>query len=1254
MSGYPAKHMYDDWVMKGHQFFRALDYDEAIKCYEKAIAAAPQNSDPVSWKGQSLFMQEKYTLAMSCYQKAQGICGHSVSFYSFLQGEVFFWQKNYKKAYESFKEALSLDKKGVSKLKDSEDSHDKKQYDVPIERKKHVASRSSKKNSTSESKAMSKYVKILEMRPTEANSFRQKVQALIHKRQFEEVVRGCEVMRSFKHDSRYIKMGWATEGLACTVQGQYDQAIKLYEEAKRFSKDEGWVFAYQGVAYFCSGNVEKSQECFQEALRFPEDSPYFPMLGLGICELTRGNSDKASELFAEAEKQVASETDLTLVKEFWLLRGLLSAKVSAYSEAIAAFKKLSEIDPYPNSIVRKELPVLQKLAAESIPKYKEDWVLQGDHHFEIKNYDKAIECYDGALAIAPRYQRALLSKGKTLHCQAKNNEALICFDQVLAIDSKDVVAWYFKGKIHYLNSTFDEAEKSLEQARTLNPQDTNILLFLGKTLYWQGKSPQAIRCYDEALKINPKHALALTGKGEVFRARGKYDEALEFYNKALAIDPTLRETWAEKSIVLVKQGKNDEAMRFYDEVLKISPNDFWILKEKVQLLVHMGRDDEALKACEVMLSNQSDPWCSYVGRTLKGVVFAVQGNNHEAIKFYDESLKFFAGDNRALGYKGIAYFCCHDVEKSLECFQEALRADEKQYFAMLGLGVYEFSQGNADKASQLFTKAEALVASEDDVSSMKDFWFFRGQLFTAIEAFTEANAAFEKLQSIAPNNVPAKIQLRMLQALLARQMSSTSTNVPRQTQFAANQKLAPPTVAPLLANLLPERLKAYKPILIDSNQLIFEKDPIGEGSFGVVSKATWRVMEKLRKVVAVKRFKTDEMTPQDMDNFLREVDILRKFESDGLVRFYGITDTEPHGMVMAFMDEGSLHKVLSETPREAFLWEERLSMSLNVSVGLEYLHRNGVIHRDIKSLNILVSKKRKAKLCDFGLSVQSHELAEHSAEDSKGVVGSLRWIAPEIFENAPANPATDVYSFGVVLWEFWSHNFPFRAAGRDDALVRAWVTGGTREKFDNSLPDTPQEFIDLTHRCWHQNPTNRPTAAGIVEELTKLSALFKLRKSSAPPPPVPQRLRKETPAAYEINSQVKTGSARLWARPTSAAPSPPVSSRNSNVSSAGYEVNSGVSGSSGRVKVPPNSPAPSSPVAGRSVNVSSNGYQMGIRKSPVEASSRTSESKVNVSSNGYQMDSRKSAVSAVAPKLPPRKSQQASHLESTASSLSPK
>ncbi|KAI9086234.1 hypothetical protein K1719_028514 [Acacia pycnantha] len=269
------------------------------------------------------------------------------------------------------------------------------------------------------------------------------------------------------------------------------------------------------------------------------------------------------------------------------------------------------------------------------------------------------------------------------------------------------------------------------------------------------------------------------------------------------------------------------------------------------------------------------------------------------------------------------------------------------------------------------------------------------------------------------------------------------------------------------------------------------KERIGSGSFGTVHRAEWNGSE-----VAVKILMEQDFHAERVKEFLREVAIMKRLRHPNIVLFMGAVTQPPNlSIVTEYLSRGSLYRLLHKPGAKEMLGERaRLSMAYDVAKGMNYLHKRNppIVHRDLKSPNLLVDKKYTVKVCDFGLS----RLKANTFLSSKSAAGTPEWMAPEVLRDEPSNEKSDVYSFGVILWELATLQQPW--SNLNPAQVVAAV--GFKGKRPEIPRDLNPQVAAIIEACWANDPWKRPSFGSIMDSLRPLI------KPPTPQPGVPESI----------------------------------------------------------------------------------------------------------------------------------------------------
>jgi len=279
------------------------------------------------------------------------------------------------------------------------------------------------------------------------------------------------------------------------------------------------------------------------------------------------------------------------------------------------------------------------------------------------------------------------------------------------------------------------------------------------------------------------------------------------------------------------------------------------------------------------------------------------------------------------------------------------------------------------------------------------------------------------------------------------------------------------------------------PLLQSSYKTLFEIKPIdiseivilnriGRGSCAEVYTGTWRGI-----TVAVKKAKLLNEDDEDFLNELaQEATIMSQLRHPNVCQFLGTCNAPPEILiVMEYMPLGSLYRILHDQsiPLD---WPRMKSMALDIAKGMNYLHCCDpiVIHRDLKSHNLLVDEHFRVKISDFGLSTRFKQHLDKKTAMTP--VGTPCWTAPEVLRNDTYTEKADVFSFAIVLWEIVTREDPYQGMPTFQIVISV----GQHKLRPIVPPQVSAPFTRLITECWSEDPAQRPSFTDIVKRLESM------------------------------------------------------------------------------------------------------------------------------------------------------------------------
>ena len=264
---------------------------------------------------------------------------------------------------------------------------------------------------------------------------------------------------------------------------------------------------------------------------------------------------------------------------------------------------------------------------------------------------------------------------------------------------------------------------------------------------------------------------------------------------------------------------------------------------------------------------------------------------------------------------------------------------------------------------------------------------------------------------------------------------------------------------------------------------------LGEGAFGAVFRGMWR-----GTAVAVKDFRTPVIDANITKDVMHEIALLERLRSPYIVTFYGfycnqffslhihtgmVMNSKRNCIVMELAPMGSLASVLT---KHDLSFRLKLRIALDCAKGMMFLHCNHVLHRDLKTDNLLVmsldlESPQRIKITDFGTS---RMITDEAARSYTHTVGTPIYTSPEILNNEPYSEKADVFSFGILLWSLYTQKVPYQDEFKNNFAIIKHVLNAGRPRLPALLPAS---YENVMARAWEHQQGHRPSFTEIVTML---------------------------------------------------------------------------------------------------------------------------------------------------------------------------
>jgi len=277
-------------------------------------------------------------------------------------------------------------------------------------------------------------------------------------------------------------------------------------------------------------------------------------------------------------------------------------------------------------------------------------------------------------------------------------------------------------------------------------------------------------------------------------------------------------------------------------------------------------------------------------------------------------------------------------------------------------------------------------------------------------------------------------------------------------------------------------------------------DKLGEGGMGVVYRAT---DTELGRAVAIKTLLTDPHLDQEglSARFLREAKLASRLQHPCIVTIhhFGVEGNTRY-IVMEYVEGKTLKKIIGNEPMPI---NSLLEIAIQIADGLAMAHEKGVIHRDMKAENVMVTTRGQVKILDFGLAKLNEPESHVASDDAETVyktqeglaIGTVSHMSPEQALGREVSDRSDVFSFGVVLYEMATGKMPFSGSSAQVTLAR--ILDAEPQPVTRLNPDLPPELDVLIRHCLSKNKNYRPSADELVARLKNIQASLSANQLSS-------------------------------------------------------------------------------------------------------------------------------------------------------------
>lgn len=358
----------------------------------------------------------------------------------------------------------------------------------------------------------------------------------------------------------------------------------MAERAVKEHPDRFEAYVFRGAMYYTNGEKEKCFADLDHAVTLAPENP----LAYGSRAEFSARDGRDKEALQDWDKALSLNPTDEVKDKVYMQRGLFHMSRKQYEAAASDFKNdLKYVNPklrfgvqiftgdcYAKLGKNGEAEKSYREAVKDNPKNPLCWDMLGHfYNFTMKQHDKAKECYDKALALAPKSDMILREAGVNEMGAKRMDRAVTYFTRAIEANPTHRLSYMLRGSCYSKLGLYDKAIQDYTKASGLEPENYRPYESLGYNYSLKKDYDKAIPWYEKAIALNPKSGEAYNNLGYTWFLKGNKDKALEYLNKAIEVSPAYAESYRSRAEVYESMGEFDKALADMDHFVTLSPKD---------------------------------------------------------------------------------------------------------------------------------------------------------------------------------------------------------------------------------------------------------------------------------------------------------------------------------------------------------------------------------------------------------------------------------------------------------------------------------------------------------------------------------------------------------------------------------------------------------------------------------------------------------------------------------------------------------